>query len=220
MTLVDSARVHYPRSVVSAHTAYYAVEFSRGRNSTQSIDLDSAFIALQPLSYLDAAPTERDWDFASLNAAFAAEQNAGSAASLSTPSSPASRRRITPVPVPSWRGVDHVSPGRSLSTASPNPVTPTLPMSRSPSGARPSTPPVRRVSFQDLGYRYRVGDKRQLEESLAGDDDHHPGGGTDDADDIGDYDSDEEEYDDEEDDMGDEDIAARGCRAQGRDPQA
>jgi hypothetical protein len=207
MTLVDAARVHYPRSVISAHTAYYAVEFSRTRNVAHSIDLNAAFAALLPLSFMDAAPTERDWDFVSLNAAFAAEQTSRATPLSSTASFSPARRRVTPILVPS-SGVARNSPGQSQSTTSPNPVTPPLP--NSINGASPTIPPSRRVSFQDLGYRYRVGDKRPLEDSLneVRDADHLlEDEQEDDYDDIGDSDSDgnsEEDDEEEDDDDGDD----------------
>jgi hypothetical protein len=71
--LVDAARVQFTRSVVSVHTVYYAVQFSRIRNQFHRIDLDVAFEALQPLSFADTPPTDSDWDFASINALIASE---------------------------------------------------------------------------------------------------------------------------------------------------
>jgi hypothetical protein len=204
--IVDAARVQYPRSVISAHTAYYAVEFSRTTHPTHSIDLNVAFGAIQPLSFVDSPPRDCDWDFASLNAAYAAEQNSQPARPPTTPPPSSPRRRVSPTPVPAWRGSSPTTPNQSRSTASLNPVfTPPLPRNSSPLPT-----PTRRVSFQDLGYQYRVGTKRPLDEQHL----HsvgpsgsvlEQGADDNDYDDLGESDSEEEwDDDDEEGDENDE----------------
>jgi hypothetical protein len=197
--LVEAARVQYPRSVISAHTAYYAVEFSRTVSLTNSIDLNIAFESLQPLSYMASAPTESDWDFTSLNAAYAAELASRSAPSSAT-SSP--RRRISPIPVPQWRD-GPPTPTNSSRSSTPAP-TPPLPPATSP-----PPPATRRVSFQDLGYQYRVGTKRPLADSTDASsrqrDASELDAVEDECEDLGEHDSDDEDDFNDEDDYSDED---------------
>jgi hypothetical protein len=202
--LVDSARMQFPRSVVSVHQIYYAVEFSRTRNQAHRIDLHVAFEALQPLSFVDAAPTASDWDFVSINSRYADELRNNSDADRSAVSP--SRRRITPVQVPSWREVPQSPLNQSSSSFSVNNVTPPLP----PDISLPSPVPAgRRVSFQDLGYRYRVGTKRPLDASQLP---PNTARGTalheanpEDEEDLGDEDSEEEDEEEEEEEYDDDD---------------
>jgi hypothetical protein len=104
--------------VVSVHQIYYAVEFSRTRDPARRIDLNVAFDALQPLSFVDASPTASDWDFVSINSLYADELSHSSDAAL--PATSPSRRRITPVPVPSFREVPQFSLNQSSSGSSAN----------------------------------------------------------------------------------------------------
>ena len=201
--LVDSARVQFPRSVVSVHQIYYAVEFSRTRNPARHIDLNVAFDALQPLSFVDASPTASDWDFVSINSLYAEELGRSSDTAL--PAASPSRRRITPVPVPSVREAPQSSLNQSPSGSSANGVTPmpcvTPPL---PRDTPPPSPAGRRVSFQDLGYQYRVGTKRPLRTPQLPQDDARGtarnAGDSEDEEDLGDEDSEEEEEEEEEDD--------------------
>ena len=200
--LVEAARVQFPRSVVSVHQIYYAVEFSRTRDPARRIDLNVAFDALQPLSFVDASPTASDWDFVSINSLYADELSHSSDAAL--PATSPSRRRITPVPVPSFREVLQSSLNQSSSGSSANNATPvpcaTPPL---PRGTPPPSPAGRRVSFQDLGYQYRVGTKRQMPQDdargIA-----RKAGDSEDEEDLGDEDSEEEEEEEEEDDDDDD----------------
>ena len=175
LLIVDAARHQFPKSVLSAPTVYYALMYSRTTNPDARLDLHSAFDALQVLSFIDAPPGENDWDFASINA-LEAQENADAAAARAAaaqttppgdaPVSP--RRRITPVPVPGWRSSSSGPPpldGSALSSITPRREVDTPPLPSSWLEPSPSVIPTRerKVSFQDLGYRYRVGTKRPLD---------------------------------------------------------
>ena len=218
LRIVDAARLQFPNSVLSAPTVYYALMYSRTTNPESRLDLSHAFDALQVLSFIDAPPGVNDWDLSSLNSRDAPLLPAAPAENA--PLSP--RRRITPTLVSgglsdtsSIAPLPNDSPSSStLSARGVNVKTPTLP----PSWLQSSSPTGdRRVSFQDLGYRYRVGSKRPLDASILSAPDlstaPSPGsgsaadsswdandedGGFEGADDIGDEDSDAS-YDDDDD---------------------
>lgn len=166
------------------------------------MDLNAAFDALQPLSYLDSSPTSRDWDFASLNLLERLEQSGTESGRLPPPIPTPSVRPTTPVPLPQSRS-------SSISTLSPA-VTPTLPaswFSSTPPRLSPA-PSTRRVSFSDLGRRYRVGDRRCADESvLSGLGSSHRDGSPqfdEDYEDLDDGYGEEDEGDDSEEDDGEE----------------
>ena len=181
LRVVEAAQRAFPNSVLSASTVYHALLFSRTTNPDARVDVDRAFSALLPLSFINTPPTSDDWDFPGLN----------SVNSSQNPISP--RRRVTPVSTPSWRHNSELT-------------TPPLPASWLET---PSTPDRRRVSFEDLGRQYRVGTKRPLGFPLSNAGGDHvgehegyeegssQGGDGEEAEEVGDEDSERSSDDDE-----------------------
>jgi len=229
LRIVDAARLQFPSSVLSAPAVYYALMYSRTTNPESRLDLTHAFEALQALSFIDAPPGANDWDLASLNSRDASLLPAAPAENV--PFSP--RRRVIPTLISGGLNgqsdTSSIAPlpndsfsSSTLSARDVNVRTPTLPSSWLQS---PAPAGERRVSFQDLGYRYRVGSKRPLDASVsdpvssmalspggvsaAGSDwdDDDEGDGFEGDDDIGEEDSDAS-YDDDGDVSDDSDDSA------------